>query len=260
MPNEADGLFATGVNGVGTLLRSLRNPNPRASHWPRASSETSSWYSKRRNRDLQRVIEPTEPLIECYSGVRRPLHLPSRRPRRLQVLGPTPDRRAARLLPGAIPVRPREFRGPERPAREDREGLDHAGALMGAYLFDDEIFYRNNSGFNFPIAAEHVNLHLAMRAQGRGRFLHRAGPSLPLESRTEFPDAVGETCRTRTDKVRYYLRDEDDRVAIAGVCLDQTLRESRYRHRGRGHPHRDRIVDRRLGVARTPLTSPSFSS
>jgi hypothetical protein len=42
----------------------------------------------------------------------------------------------------------------------------HEGALLGSYLKDDKIFYRNNSGYNYPICAEHVNFHLMIRKKG----------------------------------------------------------------------------------------------
>jgi len=42
----------------------------------------------------------------------------------------------------------------------------HEGVLLGCYLKDDKIFYRNNSGYNYPICAEHVNFHLQIRKKG----------------------------------------------------------------------------------------------
>jgi hypothetical protein len=42
----------------------------------------------------------------------------------------------------------------------------HEGVLLGCYLKDDKIFYRNNSGYNYPICAEHVNFHLMIRKKG----------------------------------------------------------------------------------------------
>jgi hypothetical protein len=38
------------------------------------------------------------------------------------------------------------------------------GCGLGIYI--DNIFYKHNSGYNYPVCAEHVNFHLAIRAKG----------------------------------------------------------------------------------------------
>ena len=43
------------------------------------------------------------------------------------------------------------------------------GALMGVYLFDTKLFYRNNSGYNYPVICEHVPFHCAMINRGASR-------------------------------------------------------------------------------------------
>jgi len=40
------------------------------------------------------------------------------------------------------------------------------GCSLGIYLKDNKIFYKNNSGYNYPVAAEHVNFHLEIRKKG----------------------------------------------------------------------------------------------
>lgn len=40
------------------------------------------------------------------------------------------------------------------------------GCSLGIYLKDKKIFYKNNSGYNYPIVAEHVTFHLEMRKNG----------------------------------------------------------------------------------------------
>ena len=40
------------------------------------------------------------------------------------------------------------------------------GSGLGLYLKDSKIFYKNNSGYNYPVCAEHVNFHLAIRKKG----------------------------------------------------------------------------------------------
>ena len=36
----------------------------------------------------------------------------------------------------------------------------------GLGIYKENIFYKNNSGYNYPVCAEHVNFHLAIRANG----------------------------------------------------------------------------------------------
>ena len=38
------------------------------------------------------------------------------------------------------------------------------GCGLGIYI--DNIFYKHNSGYNYPVCAEHVNFHLAIRKKG----------------------------------------------------------------------------------------------
>jgi hypothetical protein len=41
------------------------------------------------------------------------------------------------------------------------------GALQGVYLFDRDIFYVNNSGYNFPVICEHSTFHARMYMRGQ---------------------------------------------------------------------------------------------
>lgn len=51
-----------------------------------------------------------------------------------------------------------------------KEPVTHIeGAQQGIYLFDKELFYRNNSGYNYPVICEHVPFHAAMIARGYSR-------------------------------------------------------------------------------------------
>ncbi len=176
MPEGADAVFANGVGRTGRYydlyeLRTRQHPLG-----PELLGDRF-WTSRRRKRDLSRVIDPAEEPIEVYSafaglavyyaealeGVRYSPY-------------PTPELHAfnrERLAEdGDNPEVRRVRRGKAEKIRD--------GALLGAHLFDDELFYVNNSGFNFPIAAEHVNLHIAMRAKGRGSLLIL--PGLPYYS------------------------------------------------------------------------------
>jgi glycosyltransferase involved in cell wall biosynthesis len=176
MPDAVDGVFANGVDRGGRYydlyeLRTREHPLG-----PELLGDRF-WSSRRRRRDLARVIAPTEAPIECYSafgglaiyrgdaleGCRYSAYPTSELDAFYQErLSEDPGNKEVRYL------------------RRQKVEKVRKGALMGAYLFDDELFYRNNSGFNFPIAAEHVNLHVAMRARGRGCFLIM--PSLPYFS------------------------------------------------------------------------------
>jgi len=49
---------------------------------------------------------------------------------------------------------------------EEKISTHHNGSLLGCYLKDTSIFYKNNSGYNYPIAAEHVNFNYAIRSKG----------------------------------------------------------------------------------------------
>ena len=40
------------------------------------------------------------------------------------------------------------------------------GVSQGIYMFDKELFYRNCSGYNFPVICEHVTLHASMIVRG----------------------------------------------------------------------------------------------
>lgn len=57
------------------------------------------------------------------------------------------------------------------------------GVAMGIYLFGkgpDNLFYVNNSGYNFPVVCEHSTFHADMMLRGHGRF--RIDPDLKYYS------------------------------------------------------------------------------
>ena len=49
---------------------------------------------------------------------------------------------------------------------EEKIETHYKGVLLGCYLKDTSIFYKNNSGYNYPIAAEHVNFNYSIRSKG----------------------------------------------------------------------------------------------
>lgn len=52
---------------------------------------------------------------------------------------------------------------------KEKPETHYHGAQLGLYLFDTEIFYRNNAGYNYPVVCEHVPLHAAMRMKGHDK-------------------------------------------------------------------------------------------
>jgi len=52
------------------------------------------------------------------------------------------------------------------PIIDSKPQTHYQGCSLGLYLKDSKIFYKNNSGYNYPVCAEHVNFHLAIRKKG----------------------------------------------------------------------------------------------
>jgi hypothetical protein len=177
IPETTAAVFANGVDSAGRYydlyeLRTKEHP-----FGPELIGDRF-WTSRRRRRDLARVIDPAEPPIEVYSAF---AGLAIYRAEALEGCrySPYPTADLDSFYKERLSEDP-----DNREARRVRRGKVEKvqdGALMGAHLFDEQLFYLNNSGYNFPIAAEHVNLHLAIRARGRGRLL--IVPSLQYFSR-----------------------------------------------------------------------------
>jgi hypothetical protein len=69
-----------------------------------------------------------------------------------------------------------------KPASSETQ-TQYKGAPIGIYLFGsgpDDIFYLNNSGYNYPVVCEHSTLHAEMMLRGQGRF--RIDPDLKYYS------------------------------------------------------------------------------
>jgi hypothetical protein len=52
------------------------------------------------------------------------------------------------------------------PIVDSKPQTHYNGCGLGLYLKDSKIFYKNNSGYNYPVCAEHVNFNLAIRKKG----------------------------------------------------------------------------------------------
>lgn len=167
LPEDLDGVFANGADRHGHYydlyeLRTAEHPLG-----PEIIGDRF-WTSRARKRTLHRAIGPGDPPVPCLSAfgglaIYRAGAVGSCR------YSPYPTPELHNFYTDLFAAQPRHRE--VRRVRREKVTTHYRGALLGAYLFDDVIFYRNNSGYNFPIAAEHVNLHLAMRARGRGRFV-----------------------------------------------------------------------------------------
>lgn len=176
MPDDMDATFANGVDSRGRYYDLYELRTPEHPLGPELMGDRF-WSSRRRRRDLARRIAPTESPIAVYSAF---AGLAIYRAEALEGCRyspyPTPE------LHAYYRERLEQDTGNSEVRRvlRDKPEKVRKGVLLGAHLFDDELFYFNNSGYNFPIAAEHVNLHLAMRARGNGRLFIR--PDLPYIS------------------------------------------------------------------------------
>jgi hypothetical protein len=47
----------------------------------------------------------------------------------------------------------------------------YRGALIGIHLFGDDVYYHNNSGYNYPVVCEHSTFHATLAMRGQGRFI-----------------------------------------------------------------------------------------
>ena len=76
----------------------------------------------------------------------------------------TPDLHAMNLqICRAFPENPYVLAAKEKPTTHWQ------GAQVGMYMFDRELFYHNNSGYNYPVVCEHVTFFLDMRSNGHDR-------------------------------------------------------------------------------------------
>jgi hypothetical protein len=177
LPESAAAIFANGVDSTGRYydlyeLRTKDHP-----FGPELIGNRF-WTSRRRRRNLARVIDPAESPIEVYSAfgglaIYRGEALDGCR------YSPYPTVELDSFYKERLEEDPSN-----REARRLRRGkLEKVrdGMALGAHLFDEELFYLNNSGYNFPIAAEHVNVNLAIRARNRGGLFIE--PSLTYFSR-----------------------------------------------------------------------------
>lgn len=161
MPQEADVLAANGVDANGRyydLYEVRTHDHPLG---PEIMGDRF-WHDRRRRKDLNRVIAPDEPLIPVHAAFGGLTIY------RADAIGGC---RYSALPHAALHAyyrerfeRDRDLPEVKRVLKEQPEKV-HEGVAMGAHLFDDEVFYRNNSGWNFPVVAEHVNLQLEMRAR-----------------------------------------------------------------------------------------------
>ena len=166
LPDSMDAVFA---NGVGPDGRYYDLYEIRTDDFPFGPEIVGDffWHDRQRERRLGGVIPVDSDPIRVFSafgglGIYRPDALDAAR----YSAYPTQalhDFYLPLLTGPGVPKKRQSRRG-------RRLGTHYEGVAIGQFLFGEEVFYRNNSGYNYPVAAEHVNLHMEMRSKGRGRF------------------------------------------------------------------------------------------
>jgi len=152
MPLQVDALFSNGISGNGRYYDGYELRTKEYPFGPEILGE--HFWSKEHMDKILKEIHPDHPFIPVISAFR-----------------------------GIAIYRGNVFRGCKYsaditdelhefysqqvlPESNEKPVTHHEGILLGCYLKDNKIFYRNNSGYNYPIAAEHVNFHLQVRKKG----------------------------------------------------------------------------------------------
>ncbi len=167
MPDEVDGIFANGIGSSGHYYDLYELRTDRYPFGPELAGN-AFWNSRSRNRALRRRIKPDEApftVISAFGGL-GVYRADSIRDCRYSAV---PTAALHNFYTGEVERRAnsREVRRLTKLASKTH----YEGAMLGCEWFSDGIFYRNNSGYAFPVCAEHVNLHMEMRARKRGNFL-----------------------------------------------------------------------------------------
>ena len=176
MPDGVDGVFANGIDSSGKYYDLYELRTERFPFGPELAGD-SFWNSRSRNRELRRRIKSDEPPVAVISafggmGIYRADAI---RGCRYSAL-PTPALHDFYIGELERRANSREVRRLTKLASKTH----HEGAMLGCEWFSDGVLYRNNSGYAFPVCAEHVNLHMDMRARKRGNFL--IAPDLVYQS------------------------------------------------------------------------------
>jgi hypothetical protein len=167
IPDEVDGVFANGIDSAGKYYDLYELRTERFPFGPELAGE-SFWKSRSRNLALRRRIKPDESPFAVISafgglGVYRAESIRGCRYSAVPTVA-LHDFYIGELERGA---NSRDVRRLTKLASKTH----HEGAMLGCEWLGDGILYRNNSGYGFPVCAEHVNLHMGMRARDRGNFL-----------------------------------------------------------------------------------------
>jgi hypothetical protein len=167
MPDEVDGIFANGIGSSGHYYDLYELRTDRYPFGPELAGN-AFWNSRSRNRALRRRIKPDEApftVISAFGGL-GVYRADSIRDCRYSAV---PTAALHNFYTGELErsANSREVRRLTKLASKTH----YEGAMLGCEWFSDGIFYRNNSGYAFPVCAEHVNLHMEMRARKRGNFL-----------------------------------------------------------------------------------------
>ena len=151
-PNEVDALFANGLHSSGKYYDAYELRTEEYPFGPEILGE--HFWSKTHMDTILRRIDMTEPLVPVVSafgglGIYR-----------------------GNIFKGCkysadVTDELHEFYLTKQLPEDNKNPAKHNdGVLLGCYLKDDKIFYKNNSGYNYPVSAEHVNFHLQIRKKG----------------------------------------------------------------------------------------------
>ena len=151
-PNNVDVLFANGLHSSGKYYDAYELRTEEYPFGPEILGE--EFWSKTHMDKILRKIEINEPLVSVVSAFGGLAIY------RGDVF------KGCKYSADATDELHEFYLTKEMPADSKNPTTHNEGVLLGCYLKDDKIFYKNNSGYNYPVCAEHVNFHLQIRKKG----------------------------------------------------------------------------------------------
>lgn len=151
-PNEVDVLFANGLHSSGKYYDGYELRTEEYPFGPEILGE--QFWSKTHMDTILKRIEPTDPLIpviSAYGGL---------------AIYRGDVFKDCKFSDDVTDELHEYYLTKELPLDNKNPTTHNEGVLLGCYLKDDKIFYKNNSGYNYPVCAELVNFHLQIRKKG----------------------------------------------------------------------------------------------
>jgi hypothetical protein len=151
-PNEVDVLFANGLHSSGKYYDGYELRTEEHPFGPEILGE-EFWSKKHMDKILRRIEidEPLVPVVSAFGGL---------------AIYRGDVFKGCRYSADVTDELHEFYLTKELPADNKNITTHNEGVLLGCYLKDDTIFYKNNSGYNYPVCAEHVNFHLQIRKKG----------------------------------------------------------------------------------------------